>query len=382
MNVFISWSGETGREIAEVLHRWLPSVIQAVKTYLSPHEVNPGARWSSEIALELETSNVGLIVVTRESVQAPWIMFEAGALSKHIGRGKVAPILFGIDPADIKGPLAQFQAATFQKQEFKRVLRMINSELRDSALTSDRLDAFYELRWPSLADYIEKLLRRTGRQKTTTHRSDRELLEELLALTRSSSQREAERRDTLEYGELTAARRPRTVAGREREPQLSPHEIKARMNSGGNLAGANLMGVDLTAFDLSGGNLRGANLVAANLTAASLVNADLTGANLERASLRNADLKGANISRANLWRAAMTGVKNLDSVSSMEFANFYEVDGLSVEDRRAVSGHKTLSLRDYGVFFEFYRAQGMSRSELSEVFLWTAHPHFASILPL
>ena len=114
MKVFISWSGERSRALAEVLRRWLPAVIQVVKPYYSPDDTVKGARWSTEIAKELESSRVGLICVTPENLDAPWLLFEAGALSK-LGKSRVCPILFGVDPIDIKGPLVQFQAAKFEK---------------------------------------------------------------------------------------------------------------------------------------------------------------------------------------------------------------------------------------------------------------------------
>jgi hypothetical protein len=54
MKVFISWSGERSRAIADVMRRWLPSVLQSVRPYFSPDDVAKGSRWSSEIAKELE----------------------------------------------------------------------------------------------------------------------------------------------------------------------------------------------------------------------------------------------------------------------------------------------------------------------------------------
>lgn len=84
-------------------------------------------------------------MVTKESVEAPWLLFEAGALSKSLSRAKVVPLLFGMELTDLRGPLVQFQAATFEKSEMKRVIRMINSELGDIALPSDVLDASFDV---------------------------------------------------------------------------------------------------------------------------------------------------------------------------------------------------------------------------------------------
>jgi hypothetical protein len=73
MKVFISWSGARSKAIAEILRQWLPGVIQAVKPYYSPDDISKGARWSSEIGKELEAARVGLICLTRENLEAPWI---------------------------------------------------------------------------------------------------------------------------------------------------------------------------------------------------------------------------------------------------------------------------------------------------------------------
>lgn len=333
MKVFISWSGETSRSLAEIMHRWLPSVIQAAKPYFSPDDMAKGARWSTEIAKELESSQVGILIVTRENLEAPWLMFEAGALSKNIGQAKVSPILFEVEPADIKGPLVQFQVAKFEKAETKRVVRMINSELGDVALANDVLDAAFEMWWPRLEEQVRRELSRVGRRETVTVRPERELLEEILALTRSLV------RDAADEQELTdiVHTLERVRAFDIKEGRLSGQEVQRRLKAGGNLAGANMMSIDLREWDLSSANLRGANLVDADLTGAKLVNANLMGANLERAVLSGADLQGADISRANFWCAKMHKVRNLGLVSSIKLANFYQVTGISKADKKFIA---------------------------------------------
>lgn len=39
-------------------------------------------------------------------------MFEAGALTKSLTVARVCPLLFGVEPSDIKGPLVQFHMGT------------------------------------------------------------------------------------------------------------------------------------------------------------------------------------------------------------------------------------------------------------------------------
>lgn len=187
MKLFISWSGELSKEISEILRQWIPAVIQAAKPYYSPDDITKGTRWNSEISKELDASKIGIICLTKENLESPWIMFEAGALSKNLEQSKVCPLLFGIEPSDIKGPLVQFQAAKFSKKEMKKVVKMMNSELESLSLASDVLDNVFEMWWPKLEEQIDKVIKKAKLGDSSDLRSERDLLEEVLTLTRRLS---------------------------------------------------------------------------------------------------------------------------------------------------------------------------------------------------
>lgn len=196
MKVFLSWSGDRSRAIADVLRQWIPSVLQAVKPYFSPDDILKGSRWASEVAKELDSSSVGLLVITPENQGAPWLLFEAGALAKDLDRSKVCPLLFGdMETTDLKGPLVQFQAAKFSREEMKKVVIMMNQELGDQALAGSTLDDVFEMFWPKLSDQIEKKLTAMGKPDAKAHRPDRDLLEEILALARENANQNGGRGD-------------------------------------------------------------------------------------------------------------------------------------------------------------------------------------------
>lgn len=108
MKVFISWSGEKSRKLAEAFRNWIPSVLQNVRPYFSPNDIEKGSRWASEISKELASSSVCILILTRDNLNSSWIMFEAGAIARVIEQNRVCPIIFDGDLTDISGPLAQF----------------------------------------------------------------------------------------------------------------------------------------------------------------------------------------------------------------------------------------------------------------------------------
>lgn len=187
MKVFISWSGDTSRALARCLRDWIPGVVQAARPYFTPDDVVKGSRWSGDIARELAESSIGIICLTRDNLEAPWLMFEAGALAKNLDRARVCPLLFGLEATDIKGPLVHFQAAPFGKQEMRRVVGMINQELRDSALKASVLDSVFEMWWPRLEEAVDEAMSLELRA-AETERAERDILEEVLSLTRALSE--------------------------------------------------------------------------------------------------------------------------------------------------------------------------------------------------
>src|SRR5260221_13115017 len=108
MKVFLSWSGEQSKLAAKALHDWLPTVIHTVRPYMSAENINKGQRWSVDISKQLEETDFGVICMTPENLEAPWVLFEAGALLKGREKGHVCPLLFGVGGIDLTdSPLFQ-----------------------------------------------------------------------------------------------------------------------------------------------------------------------------------------------------------------------------------------------------------------------------------
>lgn len=157
MKVFLSWSGDLSHKVAVVLRDWLPSVIQSIEPYVSSEDIDKGARWSTDIAKELEASAFGVLCVTQENLESPWLNFEAGALSKTVDKSRVCPFLYGVKRSEIKGPLLQFQSTILEEADVKKLVGSLNAACDAEHLEDTRLERAFEVWWPRLEGELSRL---------------------------------------------------------------------------------------------------------------------------------------------------------------------------------------------------------------------------------
>jgi len=186
MKVFLSWSGEQSHKVAVVFRDWFPSVIQSLVPYVSSEDIDKGARWSTDIATELEDSTFGILCVTKENINAPWLTFEAGALSKTMDKAFVSPFLFNIKRSEVDGPILQFQSTIFDKEDINKLLKTLNKACGDDKLTDERLDKAFNVWYPTLEEELNKIKPSDGVQESTEKPAaqENEILEEILELSR------------------------------------------------------------------------------------------------------------------------------------------------------------------------------------------------------
>ena len=189
MKIFISWSGQLSKELGEVINNWIPGVLQNVKPYFTPDDVEKGTRWNSEISRELQESQVGILILTKDNLTSPWIMFESGALSKQMDKSRICPILFGIENTDLVGPLVQFQATAFNKTDVNKLVKTINNACVDYKLEDSVLNSVYEMWWPKLEENINVVMRKPKEKTSAKIRTERDMIEEILSLARISVSR-------------------------------------------------------------------------------------------------------------------------------------------------------------------------------------------------
>jgi len=189
MKVFISWSGEKSKAVATKLHEMLPDIINYVETWLSSEDIDAGARWNKKIAKELSETKFGIICLTKSNPEAPWLVFEAGALAKTIDDNTfVCPYLIDMEPSDIpKGPLTQFQWKKANEDGTLELIETINKALGEDSLPDDRLKRTFNKFWTDLNDILQDLPDEADTEEEK--RPQEEMIEEILDVVRSMSRR-------------------------------------------------------------------------------------------------------------------------------------------------------------------------------------------------
>jgi hypothetical protein len=158
MKLFISWSGTTSQSIANELRKWFPLILPAVQPFITTTDIDKGAQWQGTIREELQQSDFGLVILTRDNLESQWLAFEAGALSKHL-EGRVATVLFGVGHSDVKLPLGIFQGTLFESEDFRKLITDINSAVPDADRRSEaHFDELFPMLWPKIEGPVKLIL--------------------------------------------------------------------------------------------------------------------------------------------------------------------------------------------------------------------------------
>ena len=173
MKIFISWSGKQSQRVAEALADWLPYVFQTVTPWVSSEGVRAGSRWFLEVAKSLDEADFGILCVTRENMAAPWILFEAGALSKSIEYGRVVPYLIDVTSTELPAPLAQFQAVTANEEGTRRLVQAISANHPAEKRPAHVLDRVFDRWWPELQAGMQAPAEAVARETAQTRNSPR-----------------------------------------------------------------------------------------------------------------------------------------------------------------------------------------------------------------
>ncbi len=157
MDIFISWSGERSKAVASALADLLPQAAQHIKPWMSAHDVAAGTRWADQLHTQLSNTSFGVICLTPENVNAPWLLFEAGMLAKGVSGASVVPYCVGFDAEEVPFPLQQFQGVNADEEGTRKLLRSLNLA-GGGSLANSQLDRVFDRWWPDLKARIDSIV--------------------------------------------------------------------------------------------------------------------------------------------------------------------------------------------------------------------------------
>ena len=136
MNTFICWSQSRSKQLAEALRGWLPQVLAGEEFFLSS-DIEKGALWFEAIRNQLRKADAAIICLTPDNIDSPWMHFEIGAIAGRRKESRILTYLFGVKPADIKGPLAAFQSSECTKEDTRKLVIALGQLCNKAAVKFD-----------------------------------------------------------------------------------------------------------------------------------------------------------------------------------------------------------------------------------------------------
>ncbi len=188
MKTFISWSGNLSKNIAEIINKWVPCIVD-IKPFISSNDIQKGEKWNEKISNELLESNYGIVCLTKDNMNSSWINFEAGAIAKTMN-SRVYVLLIDINPSEVTGPLLQFQTACLEKDDLLKVVLDINKNTKQPKEESI-ITRIFEPIWKDMQKEINQEI-----EKSSANKSKKETvktitpLDEIIMITRNQAQRQ------------------------------------------------------------------------------------------------------------------------------------------------------------------------------------------------
>lgn len=183
MKVFISWSGEPSRSIATALRKLLPCMLQELEPFMSQHDIESGTRWAKELGSRLEESNYGILCLTHGNLTSPWLLFEAGAITKT-AEGRACGLLFGgLTHAQLTNPLQQFQNRVFDQDALRALINDLNNGLT-KPLEAEQLSNMFDKFWPDIETECRAAIQNATAKAAPQPRSSDDMLEEVVMAVR------------------------------------------------------------------------------------------------------------------------------------------------------------------------------------------------------
>jgi len=181
MKIFLSWSGPKSLKAAQAFAEWLPCVIQKAAPWLSSKDIDRGSVWFSEIFSQLSSCSHGIVFITSDNKDKPWLLFESGALSKGLTENRVCTFLVDVGVRDIESssPLSHLNHTLCTKDSVRELVHTINRRLEAEAISEPVLLKIFEALWPELETKIAAISKEPSPEQAPS-REDSDVLNDIL----------------------------------------------------------------------------------------------------------------------------------------------------------------------------------------------------------
>jgi hypothetical protein len=163
VKVFVSWSGEKSKAASLAFCSFLEDTIQQVTTWFSARDIPRGSLGVYELMKALGECEMGVMLVTQENYQSPWMHFEAGALFTAYQQdqlnSRVCPVLLDLTHSTLIPPLKELQTTEHSMPEMLDLVRNVNAQLPPQHVVDEsRLVRNFNKQWPHYEEAIQKVL--------------------------------------------------------------------------------------------------------------------------------------------------------------------------------------------------------------------------------
>jgi anti-anti-sigma regulatory factor len=148
MNIFLSWSGSRSGRAARALKHWVEVELAPLTAWASHEDLEPGVRWNRTLHEQLKGAVAGVLLVTRENLQSPWLLYEAGCLAIATSSHRIIPYLIDVFESQLPSPLKQFQCVPSSRDGAWLLIRELLKYVEPPRFEADvrrRFDATWEV---------------------------------------------------------------------------------------------------------------------------------------------------------------------------------------------------------------------------------------------
>lgn len=214
--------------MAQAIYKCLPSLFDDAKPWIST-ENRSGSIWLPEIDKQLSDTDFGIVCVSKQNQGAPWLNYEAGALSRKVdAKRELMPVLLVDfdDTVEVKGPVTGFQMKFATLDGFYSIMKDLNESELGPGIDKDILRKRVELNWPTIESEVQKV-KTSHESQEAQKRTEDDKYEELLVTVR-------------DIAETTAILAHQRWGGRDFK--LSDHDMRAAAKAIGDVGRATGLG--------------------------------------------------------------------------------------------------------------------------------------------